>query len=99
MILNLIRELKKDKTKIILLVEHKMDVVREAGRPHHRADQRHAGGRWRTGRGDRIARGAGGVPGHQQGRRQGRREGGRMSSTANLLELQACTRTSGRITS
>ena len=28
-ILNLIRELKKDKTKIILLVEHKMDVVRE----------------------------------------------------------------------
>lgn len=27
-ILNLIRELKKDKTKIILLVEHKMDVVR-----------------------------------------------------------------------
>lgn len=29
LILNLIRELKKDKTKIILLVEHKMDVVRE----------------------------------------------------------------------
>ncbi|UBB15367.1 ABC transporter ATP-binding protein [Comamonas odontotermitis] len=28
-ILNLIRALKKDKTKIILLVEHKMDVVRE----------------------------------------------------------------------
>jgi branched-chain amino acid transport system ATP-binding protein len=28
-ILNLIRTLKKDKTKIILLVEHKMDVVRE----------------------------------------------------------------------
>lgn len=28
-ILNLIRELKKDKSKIILLVEHKMDVVRE----------------------------------------------------------------------
>ncbi len=28
-ILNLIRELKKDKRKIILLVEHKMDVVRE----------------------------------------------------------------------
>ena len=28
-ILNLIRELKKDTTKIILLVEHKMDVVRE----------------------------------------------------------------------
>jgi branched-chain amino acid transport system ATP-binding protein len=28
-ILNLIRELKRDKTKIILLVEHKMDVVRE----------------------------------------------------------------------
>jgi len=28
-ILNLIRELKKDPTKIILLVEHKMDVVRE----------------------------------------------------------------------
>ncbi|WP_028605745.1 ABC transporter ATP-binding protein [Ottowia thiooxydans] len=28
-ILNLIRELKKDRTKIILLVEHKMDVVRE----------------------------------------------------------------------
>lgn len=28
-ILNLIRELKKDKTKVILLVEHKMDVVRE----------------------------------------------------------------------
>ncbi len=28
-ILTLIRELKKDKTKIILLVEHKMDVVRE----------------------------------------------------------------------
>ena len=28
-ILDLIRELKKDKTKIILLVEHKMDVVRE----------------------------------------------------------------------
>ncbi len=28
-ILNLIRKLKKDKTKIILLVEHKMDVVRE----------------------------------------------------------------------
>ncbi|AVO40112.1 ABC transporter ATP-binding protein [Simplicispira suum] len=28
-ILNLIRELKKDQTKIILLVEHKMDVVRE----------------------------------------------------------------------
>ncbi|MDD2546163.1 MAG: ABC transporter ATP-binding protein [Burkholderiaceae bacterium] len=28
-ILNLIRDLKKDKTKIILLVEHKMDVVRE----------------------------------------------------------------------
>ena len=28
-ILNLIRELKKDRSKIILLVEHKMDVVRE----------------------------------------------------------------------
>jgi branched-chain amino acid transport system ATP-binding protein len=28
-ILNLIRSLKKDKTKTILLVEHKMDVVRE----------------------------------------------------------------------
>ena len=28
-ILNLIRELKRDKTKTILLVEHKMDVVRE----------------------------------------------------------------------
>ncbi|QTD46255.1 ABC transporter ATP-binding protein [Ottowia testudinis] len=28
-ILNLIRQLKQDKTKIILLVEHKMDVVRE----------------------------------------------------------------------
>jgi branched-chain amino acid transport system ATP-binding protein len=28
-ILELIRELKKDKTKVILLVEHKMDVVRE----------------------------------------------------------------------
>ncbi len=28
-ILNLIRELKNDKTKVILLVEHKMDVVRE----------------------------------------------------------------------
>ena len=28
-ILDLIRELKKDKTKVILLVEHKMDVVRE----------------------------------------------------------------------
>jgi ABC-type branched-subunit amino acid transport system ATPase component len=28
-ILNLIRKLKKDKTKTILLVEHKMDVVRE----------------------------------------------------------------------
>ncbi|MDD5325383.1 MAG: ATP-binding cassette domain-containing protein, partial [Polaromonas sp.] len=28
-ILNLIRELKKDKTRTILLVEHKMDVVRE----------------------------------------------------------------------
>jgi branched-chain amino acid transport system ATP-binding protein len=28
-ILNLIRQLKSDKTKTILLVEHKMDVVRE----------------------------------------------------------------------
>ncbi|MDQ3273258.1 MAG: ABC transporter ATP-binding protein, partial [Pseudomonadota bacterium] len=28
-ILNLIRQLKQDKTKTILLVEHKMDVVRE----------------------------------------------------------------------
>ena len=28
-ILNLIRQLKNDKTKTILLVEHKMDVVRE----------------------------------------------------------------------
>jgi branched-chain amino acid transport system ATP-binding protein len=28
-ILNLIRQLKRDKTKTILLVEHKMDVVRE----------------------------------------------------------------------
>ena len=29
MILNLIRQLKADRTKTILLVEHKMDVVRE----------------------------------------------------------------------
>jgi branched-chain amino acid transport system ATP-binding protein len=28
-VLNLIRQLKNDKTKTILLVEHKMDVVRE----------------------------------------------------------------------
>ena len=62
-ILNLIRELKKDKTKIILLVEHKMDVVRELADRIIVLTQRHAGGRWPTGRGDCIARGARGLPG------------------------------------
>ena len=36
-VLNLIAQLKQDLSKIILLVEHKMDVVRTLGRPHYRA--------------------------------------------------------------
>ena len=37
------------------------------GRPHHRAAQRHAGGRWRAGRGDRLAGGAGSLSGRGAG--------------------------------
>ena len=93
-ILDLIRQLKQDrKTKTILLVEHKMDVVRELADRIIVLHNGTAGGRWRSSRGDCLAGGAGGLPG----------QGGRMRScgmSTNLLELRrACTRTSGLTTS
>ncbi len=42
-ILDLIRELRNDKLKIILLVEHKMDVVRELADSDRRTARRNAG--------------------------------------------------------
>jgi ABC-type branched-subunit amino acid transport system ATPase component len=87
-ILNLIRALKPDKTKIILLVEHKMDVVRELADRIIVLHQRHAGGRWRAGRSDCLAGGAGGLSGHEQegGRRMSKRRPA--GAHANLLTLE-----------
>ena len=67
-ILDLIKALKGAGDKTILLVEHKMDVVQEPGRPHRRAPQRAAGGRRGAGRGDRLGGGAGGLSGRGQQR-------------------------------
>jgi branched-chain amino acid transport system ATP-binding protein len=66
-ILNLIRKLKERQDQ-----DHPAGGAQDgrgarAGRPHHRAAQRHAGGRWRPCHRDRFARGARGLPGRCQG--------------------------------
>ena len=73
-ILNLIRKLKQDKSKTILLVEHKMDVVRELADRIIVLHNGAAGGRRRAGRGDRLADRAGGLPGRRAGEEQARHE-------------------------
>jgi branched-chain amino acid transport system ATP-binding protein len=62
-VLDLIAELKAEKDRTILLVEHKMDVIRSLGRPDHRAAQRRACRRRRPGNGDGIRCRAGSLHG------------------------------------
>ena len=78
-ILDLIRALKARKDRLILLVEHKMDVVSELADRIIVLHNGAAGGRRRAGGGDRLAGGAAGLPGH-------RARGSRMS--AAVLQLQ-----------
>ena len=63
-VLDLIRALKARKRPPILLVEHKMDVVRELADRIVVLHNGAAGGRRRAGRGDRVAGRATGLPGH-----------------------------------
>ena len=66
-ILDLIRALKARKDRLILLVEHKMDVVSELADRIIVLHNGAAGGRRRAGGGDRLAGGAAGLPGHRAG--------------------------------
>jgi branched-chain amino acid transport system ATP-binding protein len=61
-VLDLIRMLKGRRDRTILLVEHKMDVVRELSDRIRRAAQRPARRRRRAGASDRVAGGAAGLP-------------------------------------
>ena len=90
-ILDLIRALKSRKDRLILLVEHKMDVVSELADRIIVLHNGTAGGRRRAGGGDCLAGGAAGLPGHRAG-------GGRMSARSSC-SCRACTRTSARTTS
>ena len=67
-ILDLIRALKARKDRLILLVEHKMDVVRELADRIIVLHNGAARGRRRAGGGDRLAGRAAGLPGHRAGR-------------------------------
>ena len=88
--LDLIARLKSDETKTILLVEHKMDVVRSLADRiivlHNGAARR----RRRPGDGDRLADRAGGLSRHRAGERRHERA---------ALRSRACTPTSAAITS
>ncbi len=102
-ILNLIRELKKDKTKIILLVEHKMDVVRELADRIIVLTNGTLVADGAPAEADCIARGAGGVPGHQPGCRARTQQkeaaveqhrqppGAQRAYTRTLARLTSCT--------
>ena len=92
-VLDLIRALKARKDRLILLVEHKMDVVRELSDRIVVLHNGAAGGRWRAGRGDRIAGGAASLSRH--GAPRSRHEHGAQSART----AAACTRTSARTTS
>ena len=91
-VLDLIRALKARKDCTILLVEHKMDVVRELS---DRIVVLHNGQLVADGEpadGDRVAGGAAGLSRHGSGGRS-------RSMSAHCSSCKACTRTSARITS
>ncbi len=67
-ILDMIAAIKAARDKTILLVEHKMDVVRSPGRPHHRAAPGRLVADGEPADGDRLADRAGGLSRRRRGR-------------------------------